>query len=219
MVLPQVTKGFALEQLKQAPLQQVGAAKPRRSQVIQVGGLERVADQVVLKILAQKLLLKGRKSILPKGCVISRHDAAARHTADHIQLVEQADAATGLRHPGLAQRVEHAITKRGRACAPTRQADHQQHVAWVRSWYGLHRLGAVHDGHHRLVLPRPHGGARGQQRHQAQQQHPAQRALCVFKASHATSWLHLRQNCGTNSTITASNSSRPTSMPMVQTQV
>ena len=80
---------LATVQLVKPLCQQLCAAKPGGRQVVQIAWLQGKADQRVLKILAQKVAFKPLKSLCAKGCVVSRHNAAARHAADHTHLIEQ----------------------------------------------------------------------------------------------------------------------------------
>jgi len=162
-------------------------------------------------------MLKARKGLRPKRCVIRCRDTAARHTTDDVKFVKQADVATLPLHPGLTQRIKHPIAERRSPSATTREADKHQHRALTAGGDVWHDRFSYRSGTERLVLPGPHGRT-GTEQQQHEQRHCAIHVTNprISVSPHRS---YLRQNCGTNRTITASNSRRPISMPMVQTQV
>lgn len=103
-----VAKGLAAVQRVQAARQQVRAPQPGRAELHQVARPQRLRNQTVLEILAQKGLLETRQTVNAVGRKVSRNDAAARNAADHIGGVQQRGVTAFPVVARLLQRAQHA---------------------------------------------------------------------------------------------------------------
>ena len=175
-----IAKGLAAIQVVQAPRQQVRAAQPGRSEVDQVAWPQRLRDQAVLKILAQKRLLETRQAIDAVGGKVGCNDAAARDAADHVGGVQQRGVNAIPVVARLLQGAQHAKAESRCARTAARQRDRHQHARVARG--GVLQRRPARFGHllgqrQRLVHPGPHRRARAQQQRRRSQRSAARQAV------------------------------------------
>src|SRR3954470_13855604 len=87
-----IAEGRAAVESSQLLLEQLAAAKPWRSEIVEAARQRHLTPKADLEITAQELALEIVEACLAEGRVVRRDDAASRHAADEVDGGEQVAA-------------------------------------------------------------------------------------------------------------------------------